>query len=511
MKTSAWKRTANYAGIARDVLRLQTSNNDHNRDRLRRHLATRMGEMHGLPQKLGQMLSFSHDAHQESNPYASLQQDSQPMPWETMRAVAESEWNRNLDEVLSEFSLNGIAASLGQVHRGTLLDGSDVAIKIQYPQIAESVGVDLNLLGWAGKPVASFSGFDVSSYHETMGQGISLELDYRSEAKHQEQAVDIASRQPGVIVPAVFPKLTTKRVLVTEWQEGDHWDVVTKQWSAKHRQQVADVLLRFFMQGLFVDGLMQADWHPGNTRFRRKVHDCEMVLYDFGCVCRLTRAERLALVRLVRATIAGHESPWPLFLALGFNPEYLEPLAKKLPAICRILFEPFCKDHRYDISSWRLRDRMANVLGEDRWNFRIAGPPRLIFLMRAFHGLTYYLRGLDAKSNWRELFEACTESILGDATIQPNAPVHAACDFSTLAKHLCVRLERGGETRVNISMPAFRVDSLHEILDCDVKHRIHQKGIDLDALMVTVRRNGYSPGELFQLDEERQRLRVWLE
>jgi len=80
------------------------------------------------------------------------------------------------------------------------------------------------------------------------------------------------------------------------------------------------------------------------------------------------------LARLIQATIARTEPPWPLFLKLGFNHEYLEPMADKLPALCRTLFEPFCVEYPYDLADWQLGSRMSDLLGDDRWNFRIAGP-----------------------------------------------------------------------------------------------------------------------------------------
>ena len=127
-----------------------------------------------------------------------------------------------------------------------------------------------------------------------------------------------------------------------------------------------------------------------------------LLLYDFGCVYQPSDDERLALLRLIRATISGSESPYPLFLKLGFNAEYLEPLADKLPALCRVLFDPLVAEYAYDMADWRLDERVADILGDDRWNFRIAGPPALVFLLRTFHGLTHYLSGLGTPVRWRQ-------------------------------------------------------------------------------------------------------------
>ena len=89
-------------------------------------------------------------------------------------------------------------------------------------------------------------------------------------------------------------------------------------------------------------GFSQADLHPGNFRFRKIPRgEMERVLYDFGCVFRALLPARLALLRLIEITEANaSDDPYPLFLELGFDPGYLEPIAEKLPALRRILFAP---------------------------------------------------------------------------------------------------------------------------------------------------------------------------
>ena len=121
----------------------------------------------------------------------------------------------------------------------------------------------------------------------------------------------------------------------------------------------------------------------------------QLLLYDFSCTYQPTDDERRTLARLIQATVYRNESPWPLFLKLGSDQEYLELLADKLPALCRVLFEPFCAEYPSDPADWRLGERVSDILGPGRLNFRIAGPAGLVFLLRAFYGLTYYLQGLE--------------------------------------------------------------------------------------------------------------------
>jgi hypothetical protein len=236
------------------------------------------------------------------------------------------------------------------------------------------------------------------------------------------------------------------------------------------------------------------------------------LLYDFGCMYRPTDDERLTLARLIQATVDRSESPWPLLLKLGFNREYLEPLADKLPALCRVLFEPFCSEHPYDLEDWNLGQRVSDILGADRWNFRIAGPAGMIFLMRAFHGLAYYLEGLATPVLWQRAFAPCAEALAAPtAALALPAAAQPECDFSSLARHLKIRVRENGLTKVELTMYASSVDHLDDLLDDDVKQRIERQGIDLSELVANVRRGGYVPTEIFALTEGSKHVEVWLE
>jgi predicted unusual protein kinase regulating ubiquinone biosynthesis (AarF/ABC1/UbiB family) len=292
--------------------------------------------------------------------------------------------------VLGDIDPVGRAASLGQVHRARLRDGTSVAVKVQYPGIREAVRSDLNLLGWLSAPVGNLRrGFDMRAYRRVLRQCLDEELDYRHEADNQAAFFRFAGAEPGLAVPELFPEFVTETVLVSSWEDGDDWDTVRAKWTVDEKRRLAEELLAVFLRGIFDRGMMHADWHPGNVRFRRGGRSPQVLLYDFGCVLRMPRQQSDALLRLIRATMREDESPWPPMIALGFDREFLEPIAAKLPALCRVLFEPFLVEYRYDLADWRLAERVGDILGDDRWNFRIAGPADLILLLRAWHGATY--------------------------------------------------------------------------------------------------------------------------
>jgi hypothetical protein len=514
MPLSTLRRLTGYADLARRAYQLRRADDEQIRQQARRHLVGRMGRLHGLPQKLGQMLSFSHAAEsQPASDFASLQDQAEPLPLEAVQGVMEEAWQKPLSKVLSAIDPKAHAASLGQVHRAKTLDGRDVAVKVQYPGIRDSLHSDLKMLGWLSVPVGNLKrGFDMSGYQQVILADLERELDYRQEAREQQSFVEWSQMNRFLVVPRVIDELSTDEVLVTEWQEGERWEAIREIWTNAERRQLAEGLLDFFLQGLFCRGAMHADWHPGNLRFRRSPTGVQLLLYDFGCVYKPTDDERLGLLRLIRATCLHNEPPYPLFLKLGFQRDYLEPLADKLPALCQVLFEPFLHNAPYDVADWRLAERVSDILGNDRWNFRIAGAPGLLFLLRAWHGLAFYLQGLRTTARWRRALDPCLDAF---ASQLDRLPVEASKnnhrDFSSLSTHLKIRVRERGEIKVEVTSRATEIDNLSDLLDDSLRQKITDRGINLSHIVADIRSHGYLPGPVFDLLDGSKQIQVWLE
>ena len=341
-------------------------------------LVERMGQLRGLPQKVGQILSMSD--RDTATTFQPLCDHATPLPFEVLRPEIENAWQTPIEQRLRSVDPSGRAASLGQVHRAQLLDGHDVAIKVRYPDVANAVARDLSFLGWLSLPFGGLrrKGFSLGDYQAEILRDLEEELDYRIEANNQRQFQPLAHHVPGLVVPQVIDSLSGENVLVTNWEEGQTIDEVRALWSAKSRRELAKRLLLLFGRSLLDEGLLHADPHPGNYRFRSD-SDPRIILYDYGSVCRIERDRRRALVRLILGALDRRaEDPYPLFLTLGFRADMLEPLRDRLPALCQILFEPFICKCPYDLKSWKRSERVGDILGEDRWNFRISGPASLI-------------------------------------------------------------------------------------------------------------------------------------
>src|SRR5688500_18811723 len=256
----------------------------------------------GVLMKVGQIVSFVDISAALDKTYgevyqgalAGLQSDAEPMDPVLVAAVIESELGRGPEELFAEFSVTPIAAaSIGQVHAARLHDGTEVAVKVQYPGVAEAIGDDLantellfTFIKIAKGVVPQYRSFDVRAISDEIAERISEELDYRAEAANQMAFADHYRGHPFARVPEVFPDLSSDRVLTMEMVHGRRWTAIDDVDQAL-RDRWGEAVNRFFFGSIARFGMFNADPHPGNYLF----HDDGTVTFlDFGCVKRLSPA-----------------------------------------------------------------------------------------------------------------------------------------------------------------------------------------------------------------------------
>src|SRR3954449_603866 len=227
-------QAARYAGTkATNVARSEEGS----REKLeQRHLETAMkmvgalGQMKGAAMKLGQFASFIdteflpeeyREIYQEQ--LAKLRTDAPAMPWEKVVKVLEEEYEEEpLSELFADFEEEAFAAaSIGQVHRAELIDGRRVAVKIQYPGIAEALDADLRNMGTIVRLARALApGLDAKAIAGEIRERMMEELDYEYEAQNQRSFARAYREHPFIYVPEVLTRLSRRRVLVTEFVTG---------------------------------------------------------------------------------------------------------------------------------------------------------------------------------------------------------------------------------------------------------------------------------------------------
>jgi predicted unusual protein kinase regulating ubiquinone biosynthesis (AarF/ABC1/UbiB family) len=310
------------------------------REAARRLVATRMGELRGLPQKIGQMLSLS-EIESGAALYTPLAESTPAAPaTDSFRWIAES-LGAPLSTHFRVIARKAAAASLGQVHRATLHDGREVAVKVQYTQVAGTIDADLAALGVLAAPVTlGRSGFDVAAYRSELGRSLRAELDYTAEAAALRRFAAWRGEVPGVMTPAPIDALCTPRVLTMTWVSGDTV-ASARQWPWTARADAVRTLVRVFLRGCFVWRELHADPHAGNLRFLRRGDTAEVGISTSAARGRSRpRTRRLVAARPHdrrddrRRTRRG-------WADLGFPPEVTDRLQHRLRAVTAILFEPW--------------------------------------------------------------------------------------------------------------------------------------------------------------------------
>jgi predicted unusual protein kinase regulating ubiquinone biosynthesis (AarF/ABC1/UbiB family) len=252
-----------------------------------RQLVEQLGQMRGAAMKVGQMISmieFDGPAEAEQDELrqrlAALRDDIPPMRFADLEKLIRRELGGSLDRVFADFDERAFAAaSIGQVHRATTIDGDDVVVKIQYPGVAEAVETDLRnatLLLPLVKRLAP--GLDASALLAELRERIGEELDYELEAQNQRRIERLMRGHPFLRVPRVRLDLSTRRVLVSEYVEGERFEAVRRAGEAE-RDRYGEIVFRFFFGLLYRDGIALGDPHPGNYLL---CPDGRVCFLDFG-------------------------------------------------------------------------------------------------------------------------------------------------------------------------------------------------------------------------------------
>jgi predicted unusual protein kinase regulating ubiquinone biosynthesis (AarF/ABC1/UbiB family) len=290
-------------------------------------LVTQLGQMKGAAMKLGQVLStvdFELVPEGEREEFkaklAALRDDAPQVPFEKMRRVIIDDLGGSLEEHFARFDATPVAAaSIGQVYRAELHDGRDVAVKVQYPGVAEAVETDLRNAAVLLPLVKRLApGLDAKAILAELRDRIGEELDYELEAQHHRRVARAFRDHPFILIPGVVTSMSTRRVLITEFVDGRGFEAV-KQLPEAERDRFAEICFRFFYGLLRRERTAAGDPHPGNYLL---AGDGRVCFLDFGLVRRMD-ADYLAQEReLAQAVIAGDAGEVHRHLSeLGYLPD----------------------------------------------------------------------------------------------------------------------------------------------------------------------------------------------
>ena len=413
-----WRLTARNGGryVVHRVLRLRSRGA--RRDALDQQFTLRtsedvareLGEMKGALMKFGQLLSFIMEALPDDaqKALATLQSDAEPMAPELAAKVVTDELGQPPERIFLDWQAIPIAAaSVGQVHRAVTRDGREVAVKVQYPGIAESIDNDLDNTEAFYRLGTAFvlKGLDAKGLVDELRDRMREELDYELEAANQIEFGAQFAGHPFVSIPAVDPATSTKRVLTSEWVDGLSWAEFESTATPAARQRAGESIWRFAQYAVHRIGAFNGDPHPGNYRFSS---DGDVTFLDFGLVKRWTPGEWLQLAPSIDAIVV-HRDPELLvhvmeeigFLHAGHG---LPP--QQVYDYVSTPYTPYLTD-TFTFTRDFVRNAMTTIIDVKGPHAEVIEklnmPPSFVILDRVVWGVSAILGKLEVTAPWRAM------------------------------------------------------------------------------------------------------------
>jgi predicted unusual protein kinase regulating ubiquinone biosynthesis (AarF/ABC1/UbiB family) len=384
--------------LLREDLALQTAED----------VADTLGTMKGVMMKIGQMASYVDGGLSPGvrRTLSRLQDSVPPISGELAAQVVRQELGVPPERAFARWDPQPIAAaSIGQVHRAVTLDGRAVAVKVQYPGIAETIAADLRNVALLRRMLRiTAPAQDVDALLTELRDRVIEELDYRREAANQRLLAAYYDGHPTIYVPGIITELSTRRMVTSELAGGARFAELAS-WPQHERDLAAETIYRFVFRSLYEVRAFNGDPHPGNYLFQR---GGRVTFLDFGLVKHFTPAELQPLLQMARNVCVEHD-PEAFrrslenagFLRAG-APLSTEAIVEHLAVFYDTIREP---------GPLTITSEYASAVVRRFFDVRspvadyISVPRSYVILQRINLGLFAVLGELSATANWRAIAE----------------------------------------------------------------------------------------------------------
>jgi len=371
-------------------------------------VANTLGTMKGVMMKLGQMASYVDGGLSPGvrRTLSRLQDSVPPMSGELAAQVVRQELGVPPERAFARWDPQPIAAaSIGQVHRAVTLDGRAVAVKVQYPGIAETIAADLRNVALLRRMLRiTAPAQDVDALLTELRDRVIEELDYRREAANQRLLAAYYDGHPTIYVPGIITELSTRRMVTSELAGGARFAELAS-WPQHERDLAAETIYRFVFRSLYEVRAFNGDPHPGNYLFQR---GGRVTFLDFGLVKHFTPAELQPLLRMARNVCVEHDPE--AFRRSLENAGFLRPGA---PLSTQAIVEHLAVfyDTIREPGPLTITSEYASAVVRRFFDVRspvadyISVPRSYVILQRINLGLFAVLGELSATANWRAIAE----------------------------------------------------------------------------------------------------------
>ncbi|HUR24606.1 MAG TPA: AarF/UbiB family protein [Candidatus Thermoplasmatota archaeon] len=370
--------------------------------------------------KIGQLLATRPDLVPDRyvTELKKLYDKTTPSPYDEVRAVVRRELGRDIEQVFASFEPEAIAsASIGQVHRATLKDGTKVAVKVQHVGIEEAMELDFEILrglvSFVEKTFAASRLWQPREHLEELRLMLERELDYTVEMRNTQRVEHNFRHHPEVHIPQMYPALCTKRLLVMEFIEGVKFTRVdVPEMQGVDRTKIAAIVTHAMARQIFIHRLFHADPSPGNMMI---LPPDRVAFLDFGAVGAVTERRARAILRLISSFSKGDvEGACEAIIDLceqrgEFDPKAFQTDVEKLL--------DFFEREGLSVADPRLMELILGVAKKHRMLL----PPDFVLISRALFQFEGFCRELDPGFNLVEVLEPFVAELLWKKISSPSS------------------------------------------------------------------------------------------
>jgi len=367
-----------------------------------------LSELKGGALKVAQMMSLDQgilpQAYQEK--FTQAQYSAPPLSFPLVAKTFQSLLGKSTDDLYDTFTTNAInAASIGQVHQATL-KGKKLAVKIQYPGVADSLKSDLKMVKPVAKLLFNISDADIEYYMTEVQEKLLEETDYQLEVSRSIEITKACAHLHNLQFPTYYPELSSNRIITMDWMEGFHLnEFLETEPSQEIKNKIGQALWDFYDYQVHVLKKVHADAHPGNYLFNK---DGKVAIIDFGCVKVIPHDFYESYFRIHDREFATNPAKFDQWLyELSFLNDQDSPKEKKLfkglfQEMVDLLGKPFHAnefdfgDSAFFTQIYDLGQRISNSK-EVRKSNAARGARDGLYINRTYFGLFHILNGLNAK------------------------------------------------------------------------------------------------------------------
>ncbi|MDD3005339.1 AarF/ABC1/UbiB kinase family protein [Flavobacterium sp.] len=362
----------------------------------------------GSALKVAQMLSMDKNIMPKAyvEKFSLAQFSVPPLSAPLVRKTFKRYLGQEPEALFDSFTAESVnAASIGQVHRATK-NGKSLAVKIQYPGVAESISSDLAIVKPFAIKMFNLQGKDSEKYFKEVENKLLEETDYKLELRQGISISEACSAIPNLKIPQYYPEWSSEKILTMEWMEGEHLSEFTpKNKDQKLGNQLGQALWDFYMLQIHHLKQVHADPHPGNFLIDKKGN---LIVIDFGCIKHIPNDFYVPYFELARPEIIDNEA---LFLEKLYaleilrtddTPEEITYFTGLFHQLLSLFTQPFHGDF-FDFSDEEFFGKIAQMGEEFSKDTQLRkmngnrGSKHFLYINRTFFGLYNLLHDLKAQ------------------------------------------------------------------------------------------------------------------